>query len=90
MDWIEIISVILGVVMTFLGVWVVKLRKILAVAGEILDVPMAVKKAISVADKALEDQQLTKEEIRAIADAFKDVLVQFDEAKVALGLGKKE
>jgi len=90
MDWIEIISVILGVVMTFLGVWVVKLRKVLAVAGEILDVPMAVKKAISVADKALEDQQLTKDEIRSIADAFKDVLVQFDEAKVALGFGKKE
>ena len=90
MEWTEIVTAVFGVLATFLGVWLVKLRKVLAVAGEVLDVPYAIKKAISTANKALEDQTLTKEEVREIADAFKEVLVQFDEAKVALGLGKKD
>lgn len=88
MDWLGIIVVvgpILFGILAGLGGWLVKLRKILSNISEVLDVATAADSVIDKANAAMEDGQLTEDEIREVAAALVELKKQFDEAKAILG-----
>jgi len=83
MDWFQIISAVLGIVVMFLGGYLVKIK---ATMKEGEDVIKAIEEVFNVSQDALADNKLSATELRKILKEITDVGKEAKEFLVSLRL----
>lgn len=83
MDFSQVISVVISFVLGISAVmpYVAKLKKGFQYAKELLDVPEAAMDIVEAAEKALEDGNISQQEVKQIVDLSKNLLKQVNEVK---------
>ena len=76
--------ILAALVLVLGGRWIVKVRKILKLIKEGSDVIDAGGELAGIADKALEDQDLSPEEIKQLGEGYKLLKKEWDEFKALL------
>ena len=76
--------ILAALILVFGGGWIIKIRKILRFIKEGSDVIDAGGELAGIVDKALEDQDLSPEEIKQLGEGYKLLKKELDEFKALL------